>query len=367
MAQGNGPAGVRWLNVISLAGAFCAFCIGSGFASGQEVMQFFTSHGLFSFGALFISMFLFMWLASTIMVAGYDMKIKTTTDIFPHYCGFYIGKFYEYFIPFFLFCVVVIMFAGTGDIMAEYYGINPYVGRVLMAGISLLSAVLGLNKLIKVIGAIGPVIIVLSIIIGLVAIFTSPAGVTEGAQTATTLEVPKAAPQWYISGLLYAAFMIPGSAPFFAGIGSEANSRKEALYGGLLGGFALMLAATIMSTGMLSNIGLVFDKQAPTLALAGASSGIVATIFSIILILGIYSTAAPMLWSVCNRIADDGTPKFKLLAVILTVAAFFGAQFPFGKLVGTIYPYTGYLGILFFICMIYRIFMPSAKSASHGK
>ena len=37
---------VSVLNVMKFAGAYIAFLIGSGFATGQEIMQFFSSNGL---------------------------------------------------------------------------------------------------------------------------------------------------------------------------------------------------------------------------------------------------------------------------------------------------------------------------------
>lgn len=35
-----------WLNVVKYAGAYIAFIIGSGFATGQEIIQFYTSYGI---------------------------------------------------------------------------------------------------------------------------------------------------------------------------------------------------------------------------------------------------------------------------------------------------------------------------------
>lgn len=35
---------INILNIMKFAGAFIAFIIGSGFATGQEIMQFFTSN-----------------------------------------------------------------------------------------------------------------------------------------------------------------------------------------------------------------------------------------------------------------------------------------------------------------------------------
>ena len=47
---------INILNVIKIAGAFIAFIIGSGFATGQEIMQFFTSNGLCSLVSILISL-----------------------------------------------------------------------------------------------------------------------------------------------------------------------------------------------------------------------------------------------------------------------------------------------------------------------
>ena len=100
--------------VIKYAGAFIAFMIGSGFASGQEIMQFFTSFGLWGVAGALISMFLFSWSGAVIMGRGFDHKDEKDFSPFRYYCGKYLGIFFEWFIPFFLFCVVVTMISGAG-------------------------------------------------------------------------------------------------------------------------------------------------------------------------------------------------------------------------------------------------------------
>ena len=46
MHQNNEKAVLK--DVLKIGGAYAAFCIGSGFATGQEIMQFFTAFGLVS-------------------------------------------------------------------------------------------------------------------------------------------------------------------------------------------------------------------------------------------------------------------------------------------------------------------------------
>ena len=55
-----------WLNVVKYAGAYIAFIIGSGFATGQEIIQFYTSYGIWGIGSIAISMFLFAWVGGTV-------------------------------------------------------------------------------------------------------------------------------------------------------------------------------------------------------------------------------------------------------------------------------------------------------------
>ena len=63
---------IKILNVIKIAGVFIAFIIGSGFATGQEIMQFFTSNGLYSLVSILISLILFVYFGSTIISSGFD-------------------------------------------------------------------------------------------------------------------------------------------------------------------------------------------------------------------------------------------------------------------------------------------------------
>ena len=91
-----------------------------------------------------------------------------------------------------LFSIFVIMISGAGATLSEYYGINPYVGRVVMSVLAASTAALGLNKLTKIIGRIGPLIIAFVVVIGLISIFGSDTTFQEATQTAVALDIPGA-------------------------------------------------------------------------------------------------------------------------------------------------------------------------------
>lgn len=343
--------------IIKFGGAYIAYIIGSGFATGQEIVQFYTSYGLFSIGAILISMFLFAWVGATVMKHGYEDKLSGRSEgAYQKFCGRYLGTFYEYFVAFFLFCVVVIMISGAGATLNEYYGLNHYVGSAIMAVLVYVAYIFGLKGLINVIGMIGPVIIVFTMLVGIVSIVNSNGEFGQSGEIVAAMDIPQASPKWWLSGLSYAAYNIFGAIIFLSELGKEADSKKEAVAGGAFGGIMLMLGTLVMNIAFLSNISEVGTLAIPTLHLADKISPVIGVIFSVVLILGIFSTAAPMTWTVCDRIVKEGTMKSKIVAAVVVVIAFIGGQLPFGQLVGTVYPYTGYLGMLLFVCLaVYEV------------
>ncbi len=353
--------------IIKFAGAYIAFIIGSGFATGQEIVQFYTSYGLLSVGGILISMFFFAWVGATVMGIGYENKDNPKAPgAYQTFCGKYLGTFYEYFVAFFLFCVVVVMISGAGAILNEYYGLNHLVGSAIMAIIVYIAYVFGLKGLVNVIGTIGPIIILFTMLVGIVTIFKNGSGLSEANEAINNMDIPQASPKWWLSGLLYAAYNVFGSIIFLSELGKDAKSKKEAVIGGATGGIVLMLGTLVMNIAFLSTIKETGTLAIPTLHLADNISPIVGVVFSIVLILGIFSTAAPMTWTVCDRIVKEGTKKAKIVAAVVVLLAFIGGQLPFGTLVGIIYPYTGYLGILLFICLAgYKIknFLNKKKEA----
>ena len=127
------------------------------------------------------------------------------------------------------------------------------------------------------------------------------------------------------------------------------------IVGGLLGGVLFGLAILCMNLGLLVNIESVYDKAVPSLVLADNIHRAVGVVFSVILICGIYTTAVPMLWGVTSQFAQEKTKKFMLVALVLTVIAFFLGMTDFKVLVNTIYPFSGYMGIILMVVVLYHM------------
>ena len=342
------------LNVMKFAGAFIAFIIGSGFATGQEIMQFFTSNGLYSLVSIIISLILFTYFGSTVMSCGFDYGSLKKYRPYKYFFGNKVGLFYEYFVPVLLFISVIVMISGAGATLQEYYGLNYYVGCAMMTILVLIAFLCGLDSLINIIGFIGPVIVVFSLIVGFTILVQNLDGLKNISQTIMEVNLTKAGGNCVKSGILYASYNMVSGLFFFTSLGNSADTRREAKYGAIVGSLLLMIVILVMNFALLSKINDIYKLSIPTLYFAKSISPMFGKVFSIVLLCGIFSTAAPNFWTVCDKISKEGRYNSKIIAIIISILAFFCGLFPFEKLVANVYPLTGILGILLFICIFLK-------------
>ncbi len=356
-----------WKNILKFAGAYVACAIGSGFATGQEALQFFTAHGILSIAGGFVTMAIFGWFGGAVMQHSRELQLEKPSLIIQYYFGHTAGKIFEVLFQAFLYAVFVIMIAGSGATLAEYYGLNPYVGRIGMVLLAFFTVILGLSKLTDILGSMGVVIIIFAVGVGLASFLQNPNGLTAAAETIPQLDIAKSHGGWLFSSILYPAYNSISVLVFSAGIGASANNKKEAFAGGLLGGVLFGLALLCMNLGLLTHITEVYDKQVPSLVLANNLSNGVGIIFSIIIICGIYTTAVPMLWAVTSQFAHEKTKKFTIVALILTAVGFLLGLTNFSTLVGTIYPASGYIGIILLLSVMYHYLFDKRNKKKVGQ
>lgn len=336
-------------NVLKYAGAFMAFLIGSGFATGQEILQYFTAYGLQGFLVSLTMLILFIILSGCFITAGKRENFERGSDIFQYYCGKYIGTFYDYFTILFVFMSYVVMIAGAGATLKEHFGLPEVVGSLLMMALVCITTIFGLGGIIDVIGKLGPIIAIFAIFLGTYSFLSNPGGVIENAAllAAGEIQVKQVGNSWFSSACSYVGFCLLWLAAFLTAMGKGTNSKKEGFLGTTVGSIGFTLGCTTMMLGLLAYLPLVADSQIPALILAGRITPVLAVIFSVIIFAGIFTTAVPLLWQVSSRFTVEGSKNFKIATVICAViGAVIALLLPFNSLVNIIYGINGYVGIL---------------------
>lgn len=352
--------------VINYAGAFIALLIGSGFATGQELMQYFASYGYLGMLGVLICFVMMAFVGVEFVRAGYQEKFENPNDVYKYFCGDILGKFYDYFSIFFIFLSYMVMVAGAQATAVEHFNAPANIGGLILAAAAILTVIFGLKGIVEVIGNIGPVVIVLAVIVGGISCvknFSEISVATENLKIAQEAGIMKMASSNFLFAVgSYVGFCLLWLAAFLAQIGKNANSLEEGRRGAILGALGFSIATLIMSFAIFLSIGKVHDSQIPGLLLAKEISPILANIFSIMILLGIYTTAVPLLWTVIARFAKEKTNKYRILTIVLgVIGAFIGLKIEFSQLVNYVYVLNGYVGLIMIFIMVYKYIQRKVK------
>lgn len=340
-----------------IAMSFMSIVIGGGFASGQEVLQFFTGYGLAGVLGTLVSGLLFAFLGMQIARMSSSMKASSHKEVLTSLFGAKAGFVIDLVLSFFLFGVGVVMLAGSGSIFAQQYNMPPLFGGVLLSVLVIATLCLRVRGIVNTISAIMPVLLLLVMVITVYSLFTSGAsleGLEAAATRVTTISEAWPVSHWFFGALLYASFNIAVGFPMLAVIGGLTPVRREAALGGALGGVGLGVLLFLLNAGLFANLDRLADVEMPSLMLATAVSPLVAMAMSVALVCMIYSTAVGMFFAFTARFARPETKRFKVLSVVATLIGLGLSQMGFSALIGTVYPMLGVVGLILILALGYR-------------
>lgn len=349
-------------SVIAVAGTYLAFAIGSGYATGQEILQYFAGFGIGGIGVIAIYVIFGSLMNSEFITIGYKEQFEKKDGVYRYYAGKIVGTFYDYFTNLFVYVSFVVMCAGAGASLNQQYGIPTWIGIVGMAAVSGLTVTLGLVKIANIIGKIGPAIIIIVILISIPNIFMGDYSIAEGVNKVPELDILTATDAWYIAGFNYLGFGILWMVAFLPAYGKTLDSTKQAATGLVLGCVCFAITALIVMLAMWANIGDIAHAPIPLLTLATNINPWFGDIFVVIIMLGIYSSAVPLLYSPATRFVNEETPLGKIVIVALAIIGAIAASImPFAEMFNFVYVINGYVGIIFIVLVILKVIIRHVK------
>jgi uncharacterized membrane protein YkvI len=172
---------------------------------------------------------------------------------------------------------------------------------------------------------------------------------------AGTLDLVRGGLLAVIGTILYSTAILIIAVPFLTSLGREDRSLPSTVRPSILTGFLYGGVMGLCALALLATLPMVYDEATPLVMLGIDIAPWLGYVFSLITLLGIYSTAAPMLWTVADQFPIKSRSTYTIVCLALTLVALIGGlKLPFAALVGFVYPSIGYFGLVFFGFLAYR-------------
>jgi uncharacterized membrane protein YkvI len=350
---------------IQLAFTYMGVIIGGGFASGQEILQFFTGYGIASVAGTVLAGLLFAFLGWQIARLGTRLQAPSHKEVLHALFGHKAGLVMDILLTFFLFGVGVAMLAATGALFKQQFDLSPLTGSIFMAVVVVLTLCLNVTRIVDLVSLATP------FLIGLVLIITTYALITSNAPVDELLVLSEAqqtvAPHWAIGALLYASFNIAVGFPMLAVLAGRTTDIKTTALGGAMGGIGLGVLIMLLNVSLFSNLNQLQGAELPTLMLASRLSPVLGLVMTASITCMIYSTAVGMFFAFSTRFSTPETNRFRLISLLSCGIGVALSVFGFTELVGTVYPLLGYLGLLLIAAIIFNWYRNRGRAVAAAR
>lgn len=321
--------------------------IGAGFASGQEIMQFFILHGGGGLLGAALATALFAYLGGLVMYLSVKKKSASYIPVLSYLLGPRAGRWMDALSLAMLLGGLSVMMAGSAAVFAEHLGLPAAVGVLLLAGLTSLVIINGLEGLLTVNVFLVPLKFLAVCFISLAAL--RGAGLSEAAAAVRPGE--GVAGHWALAGFLYVSYNMVVPVAVLSSLGRIVPLGLGVL-GGVLGGLLLGLAVSLVALAGLVHLPEAASYQIPLLYLAGKMGNSVVIALGVVIWLAIFTTAIADAHGFASRLAPEGGSRYRLYGIGACVLALPLAGLSFAGLVRVLYPLFGFAGLVLILALL---------------
>ncbi|WP_304324459.1 hypothetical protein [Corynebacterium frankenforstense] len=325
--------------------ALVGLIVGAGFASGQEMLQYFVAFGSMGLWGLTIAAVIMVVGSVAMMQLGSYLLADEHTVVFSKVTHPILAWILDIATVATLFGVGFVMFAGGGSNLNQKFDLPLWVGTAIMLVLVLGAGMLDVNKVSAVIGTITPLSITF-IVIASVYTFATADWDIHAHDAFARANLDPAMDWWWLSALNYVGFCLIVAVSMAIVIAGANADTRAAGWGGLVGGstYAILLACSTLT--LFLSVESVSGDDMPMLTVVDDIHPWLGNIMSIVIYLMVFNTAIGMFYAMAKRITRNRPERFRPVFIVGTLIGFALGFLPFSDLVGVVYPTLGWAGIL---------------------
>lgn len=314
----------QWLGVSM---TYVGTVIGAGFASGQEIWQFFSRHGPWGTAGIVFAGLCFLGLGYIALEFGRS-GIQDFSALFRRTYG-RASVPLEYITTLLLALGVGVVAVGGGTALHLILNWPEWTcSLIVLAGV-MGTVLLGGQAVVRANSIVVPYLLALTLIVGLWP-------VRQPHQLA-----PHDPHGWWLSALLYVSYNLFTAMMALLGLGPLLSNSKESWWAS--GTAALVLTAMALLEHRVL-VTMNHPGSLPMLLRAGSISGTMRTIFGVSLLAAMYTTGIGEAFALATRYGKRRIQWLWLTAVMI--------GWPFQTLVASIYPILGVVSVAFWLPLV---------------
>lgn len=334
---------------LQVALAFIGLMVGAGFATGQEVIQYFVSFGLWGLAGAVVAGILMITAGAVIINIGSYFLADEHLGVFRSVSAPVVSRFLDISVSLTLLAMGIVMLAGAGSTLEQQFGLPAWIGSAIMVAIVMLTGLLDVNKVTNIISAVTPVIFVAVIVAFVYTLMQLPVDLSAMSDLAVQADSPVS--PWWLSAINYTCMALMLGVSMSLMIGGNTLDPRDAGRGGLLGGVVYTILLVMNAFALLVNFDAVGDADVPMLKLFESMHPVASLAMVFVTFLMIYNTTISMFYALGRRMTVNHRKRYVPVFLGICVLGYVISLVGFGTLMSVVYPVIGYVGMVLVVVM----------------
>lgn len=336
---------------LTFAMAYVGVIVGAGFASGQEVLQYFVSFGKIGIAGAILATILFAVTGKAILELGSFYLAYEHSTVLDKIAPKWLSKVIDVCLIVSCLGIGLVMIAGAGANLNQQFGLPLWLGSVVLSLVIIACGFLNVERVTQVIGAITPFLIVFLVAISIYSILGKTTPMDELQEIA--VGIPNNLYHWIYSGFNYVGMNLMTGFAMAVVMGGDEINLKTASRGGLFGGLICGILITISTIALLFQVDIIVDSNMPFLALVNNVSPILGIMMSVIIFGMIFNTGTGVFYGLAARLSRNNPNRFSLYVIISVIIGYLISNVGFKTLMAYLYPIIGAAGMLLIFILFY--------------
>lgn len=341
----------RWMIILQIAATYIGTVVGAGFASGKEIVEFFTVYGPIGLIGIVISGILFIWIGTKMMVLSHRIGAYSYEELNTYIFGKLAGRVINLFTLLILFGVTSVMLSGTGSVFEEQLGFSYRWGIFITLVLCYMVMMKGLDGILAVNSLVVPMMVFFSFLIAM--------PLFEHNDISFLFRTNELQVNWkpLVSPFAYVAFNLAMAQAVLVPLGKEVEDERILKWGGFWGGIGLcfMLLSCHFALYSLPNVSQFDIPIAEVIKDFGASMHI---IFLIVVYGEIFTTLIGNVFGISRKMQKLFNLPERWIVLGILLLSFLISQVGFSSLLSFLYPLFGYIGLLILFFMAVKQLPP---------
>lgn len=337
---------MKWKKSFQLASVYVGTIVGAGFATGREIVEFFSQYGLYGLIGIIIAGLCFIWFGVKIMLLAIRLEAKSFHQLNLYMFGPYITPIINVIMFIMLLGVSAVMLSGAGSVFEEQLLLPKQLGVFVTIFLTLIVLTIGTSGLVLVNSFVVPVLITFCLMLAFLSFQLPEFWPNVMFAERFTFGVIS-------SGFAYAAFNISLATAVLVPAANEIGDEKVVKWGGILGGAALTIIL-IASHVTLVQLPGVTNYHIPMAVMMETLAPIVYLIYIFIIYGEIFTSVIGNVYGL-ERFIRKGTSSGSLvIATCILAVAYCISIVDYSTLLSTLYPLFGYISLAFLLILVFK-------------